>query len=265
MRSLLQSVAVTILSLILGACATAPAMPSAPERQALAPTGKLRVGLFTGQPVHSVRDPATGEYRGIAIDLGREMARRLGVPMEIVPYGKLPEFLGSAPSGQWDIAFGGIVPERRKDFEFGPPYARMELGYLVGGKTAIRTMAGIDEPGVRVAVPQRGAADTYLSKSLRRATLVRTPAVKDAVDLVRKGEVEAMAAVKTFLYPVSDRLAGSRVLDGMIAAEDVTIAVVPGNAAGAAFVRRFIEDAKASGLVRAAMDKARVRGLIAVP
>lgn len=198
MRSLLWCVAVTIVSLFLGACATAPATPSAPERQALTPTGKLRVGLFTGQPVHSVRDPATGEY-------------------------------------------------------------------LVGGKTSIRTMAELDQPGVRIAVPQRGAADTYLSKSLRQATLVRTPAVQDAVDLVRKGEVEAMAAVKTFLYPVSDRLAGSRVLDGMIAAEDVTIAVAPGNAAGAAFVRRFIEDAKASGLVRAAMDKARVRGLIAVP
>ena len=265
MRTGTLSCVLTIAALFLGACATAPVSPTAAEKQALAPTGKLRAAVFAGQPVHSVRDPATGEYRGIAVDLGNEMAQRLGVPFELVPYRTVPEFVASVQSGQWDIAFSGIVADRRKDLEFGPPYARVELGYLVGSASSLRSAGEVDRAGVRVAVLEKGVSDVVLTRTLKHATLLRTSAMNDSVEAVRNGKADAMAAAKTFLFPASDRVPGSRIVDGMFDAEEITIAVKKGNQAGAEFVRRFLEEAKAKGVVRQAMDKARIRGLSEAP
>ena len=70
-----------LLGLLLGGCASVETAPTQEERQALAPTGKLRMGLVANEPVFATKDPRSGELRGAGIDLGSELARRLGVPM----------------------------------------------------------------------------------------------------------------------------------------------------------------------------------------
>jgi len=121
---------VVVLGVLLNGCAGVQPAPTQEERKALAPTGKLRAGMLA-QPMHATKDPTSGEFKGLAIDLGNELARRLGVPLEIVAYRTVVEIVGSAQSDQWDIIFLGIGPERARSVDFSAPYAQIEMGYLV--------------------------------------------------------------------------------------------------------------------------------------
>lgn len=257
--------AVAILGLLLNGCAGTPTGPTQAEKQALAPTGKLRAGMLANNPVHMEKDPVTGKARGVALDIGNELARRLGVPLEVVTHRTLPELINSAKTGQSDIIFVGIVPARAKIVDFSPAFAQVEMGYLVAKGSTISSIAEIDRPDVRIAVQQKGGADVLLTSTLKSATLVRVSTIADALELVRSGNADALAGIKTFLFPASDKVPGSRVLDGHIAIEKIGIGVPKGREPSAAYVRKFVEQAKAQGFVKATIEKAGVRGLMAAP
>src|SRR5829696_7993767 len=76
----------------------------ADARRELAPTGALRFGLLTANATVASQDAATGELRGVGVDLGREVARRLGVPFEPVAYGDAPAVVAGLRAGQVDAA-----------------------------------------------------------------------------------------------------------------------------------------------------------------
>lgn len=256
---------VLIAGLLFTGCAAVQTPPTVEERQALAPTGKLRAAIIQPGPVYAAKDPESGQLKGVAVDLASEMARRLGVPLEVVTYRNAVEILGSAHSNQWDIVFLGILPERAKIVDYSTPYARVEVGYLVGEDAGISDISQVDRPGVRIAVLQKAAADTFLTATIKAATLVRTATIADSVEMVRSGRAHAMAAVKTYLYPTADKLPGSRVLEGSIDSEDIGVGVPKGKALSASYVRKFVDEAKSGGLVKAAIERAGVRGLLAAP
>jgi polar amino acid transport system substrate-binding protein len=253
------------LGLLLSGCAGIKRAPAPEVTQALAPAGKLRAGLLSNNPVHATKDPISGELKGVAIDLGNELARRLGVQLEVVTYRTAAEIVNSAPSGQWDIVFLGIVPERAKTMDFSAPYAQIEMGYLVPKDSSISTVSEVDRAGIRIAVQEKGAADVLLTPTIKHAALVRGSTFPDGIGMLRSGTVDAIAGIKTFLFPASDQLPGSRVLDGRIAVEEIGIGVPKGRDVSAAYVRKFIDEAKSTGLVKAAIDRAKVRGLAAAP
>jgi len=238
--------------------------PTEGERNALAPTGKLRAAILIANPVYASKDASSGELRGTGIDLGTEMARRIGVPFETVVYTSPGALLSSTTSGQWDITFFGIPPGQQR-MELSPPYMRVEMGYLVPKDSRISAITEVDQPGIRIAVQEKGGADGLLTPALKRATLVRRPTVAEATEALRSGDADALAAIKTYLIPTSQRLSGSRVLDGRIAVEEFGIGVPKGQVVGATYVRRFIEQVKKEGLVKAAIEKAGIGGLDAVP
>src|SRR5687767_6973635 len=132
---------IATIGVLFGGCADIQTVSTENERQALAPTGKLRIGLLADNPVTATRDPASGEMKGVAIDLGRELARRIGVPLEVVTYPTVVALIDSEKSGQWDITFIGINPERAKSIDFSATYAEVEMGYLVRKGSAISTMS----------------------------------------------------------------------------------------------------------------------------
>lgn len=261
----IKLIAAAILGFILIGCAGMPMGPTQAEKQAVAPSGKLRAGMLANNPVHAVKDPSTGELKGVAFDIANELARRLGVPLEVVTYETLPKLINSAETGQSDVIFVGIVPARAKIVDFSPPFAQVEMGYLVAKGAPISNISEVDRPKVRIAVQQTGAADVLLTSTLKSATLVRSPTISDAVELVRSGNADALAGIKTFLFPASDKLPGSRVLDGHIAVEDLGIGVPKGRELSAAYVRKFVDETKSQGFVKAAVDKSVVRGLMAAP
>src|SRR3990172_4510051 len=165
-------------------------------RSELAPTGKLRVGINLGNFLLTATDPATGEYRGIAVDLGRELGRRLGVPVEIIGYPSPGALADAARSGVWDVGFLGAEPQRANEIDFTAAYVEIEATYLVPPGSPLKTIADVDREGVRIAVPEKSAYELYLTRSLKHAELARTKGGDAAFKLFIGDKLDARAALK---------------------------------------------------------------------
>lgn len=251
--------------LLLVGCASINTAPTAEERQALTPMGKLRVGFLLNNPNHATRDPVTGEQRGVSIDVGKELARRLGVAFEGVGYSSIPALEASAQSGQWDILVFGANPARAKLMDFSPAFMEVEVGYLVPARSSISALSDVDKPGIRIAVQEKGAVDAHLSASLKSAVLLRAPIGTDPAELVRSGKADTFASLKPFLFRASEKMPDSRVLEGRIFAERIAIAVPKGRDVNMAYVRKFVEDVKSSGFVKDSIGRAGLRGVVVAP
>ena len=250
--------------ILLASCATmTPITPAV--RADLAPTGKLRAGINYTNVILAAKDKATGESRGVAIDLAREVAQRLGVPVEIVAYDSVGAMVDAAKTGAWDIAFLGSEPAREAVISFTAAYLEIEATYLVPGPSSLRAAADVDRDGVRVAAPARANYELFLSRSLKHARLVSAPNGDAAFDLLVKGQVDALAGLTQGLIGLAEKLPGSRMLDGRFMAVQQSIGVPKGRDAGLAHLRGVVEDAKASGLVARAIEKTGARGVSVAP
>jgi polar amino acid transport system substrate-binding protein len=254
-----------IVGMILVGCAGPQTGPSPEAKLALTPTGKLRVA-FVSTSIYVARDPASGEQRGVAIDLGQELARRLGVPFSPVVISNVSALIGAAKAGDFDVAFMGFNAERATAVDFAAPYMEVELGYLVGAGAPIAGIADVDKSGVRVDVLEKGGSDLELSRTLKNAVLVRAASAAELYSLPGAGKADVIAATKTALFIEADKLPGSRVLEGRFLVEPIGAGVPKGrNAAAAAYVGDFVEQAKADGLVRSAIERAGLRGVVVAP
>ena len=254
-----------ILGLLLTGCAGISTAPTPEARQALAPTGKLRVALQLGNPLNVIRDAASGEMKGVAFDLGNELARRIGVPFEPVLYPSVGAVLDGGKSGAWDVAFVGFSPARAKEWDFTALHLEVEFGYLVPGGSSISTMADMNRPGIRVAVQEKSGPDSFFSRTLKNAVVIRAPSNPGALEALKSGRADVMGSIKPILFELSNQLPGSRVLDGRPGIDPHAMAVPKGRNVGIAYARRFIEEAKSEGLVKAAIERAGLRGVIVAP
>ncbi|NPC54117.1 transporter substrate-binding domain-containing protein [Caenimonas soli] len=250
------------LGFLLSGCAGISTAPSPEERQALAPAGKLRVALQLGSPHNVVRDPVSGELKGVAFDLGKELARRMGVPFEPVMYPSVGALLDSGKTGAWDVAFVGFSPARAQEWDFAPRHLEIEFGYLVPGGSSISTIADVDKPGIRVAVQERSQPDVFLSRTLKNATVVRAPSLAGTLETVKSGRADAIFSIKPSLFEASSQLPGSVVLDGRAGLDPHAMAMPKGRNRGLAYARGFVESAKSEGLVKAAIERAGIRGAV---
>jgi polar amino acid transport system substrate-binding protein len=252
---------------LLAAAAGAPAAepPSSAALRDLAPTGKLRVTFIVSNPVHVVRD-ASGEFRGPAIDLGRELAKRLGVAFEPVGHPRAEDIVTSAKAGGWDVAFLAFDPARSAEVDFSPAYLEAHNGYLASAASAIASPAEADRSGVRIGVGQRDAVDLHLTRTLKHAELVRnTGGTPGALELIRSGKVDLYAANRQRLEELAAKLPGTRILEGSVLAVQQSMALPKGRDAGLAFVATFVAGAKASGLVAQSIARAGLRGVTVAP
>ena len=254
-----------ILGLVLIGCASIRTPPTPEARQALAPTGKLRVGLQLGSPHNVIRDSGSGEMKGVGFDLGKELARRKGVPFEPVLYPSVAALLDGGKAGAWDVAFVGFSPARATEWDFTARHLEIEFGYLVPGGSSISTMADVDRPGIRVAVQERSQPDIFLSRTVKNAVVVRAPSLAGTVEMLKSGRADAIFSIKPSLFEISNQLAGSRVLEGRPGIDPHAMAMPKGRDLGVAYARKFVEDAKSEGLVKAAIERAGIRGAVVAP
>lgn len=254
-----------VVGLLLSGCAGIQTAPTQEERQALAPTGKLRVAFLSTSPLYAKKDAASGELKGVAVDLGKELARRIGVPFEAVGYFSISAQLAGAKSGEWDVAMMAINAQRALIVDFTAPYMEVEFSYLVPGGSSMSTLSDVDKPGVRIGVVQKGGPDVGLSRTLQSATLFRVPTLADMSEALKTGRADALAASKASLLSMSAKIPGSRVLEGRFSTTGIGMAVPKGRTAAAAYVRKFVEEAKSEGLVKDAIERAELRGVIVAP
>lgn len=193
-----------ILALLLTSCAGITTAPTPQERQALAPTGKLRVGLQLGSPHNVIRDSGSGEMKGVGFDLGKELARRLGVPFEPVLYSAVGSLLEGGKSGAWNVAFVEFSPTRAKKWDFTALHLEVEFGYLVPEGSSIATIADVDQPGVRIAVQQNSQPAIFLSRTLKTAMMVEASSLACQLEGLKSGKADAIFSIKPSLFEVAN-------------------------------------------------------------
>jgi len=249
----------------LNGCASTQSVPPA-ARSELITTEKLRVGLILSNQVLVTRDPQTAELRGVTVALGKSLAKRLGAPFEPVGYPNPAALVQSFGRNEWDIAFLAIDPVRARDVDFSPPYMVVDNTYLVPAGSKVRTVEIADQPGVKIAVPERSAPDLFLSRTLKAAEIIRVSGGADAaIEVLRSGRADAHAENAHMLSLYSDRLPGSRVLEGKYTLIQHAVATPKGRSAAAEYVRQFIEESKRDGTIRDAIAQAGLRRTAVAP
>lgn len=220
-----------------------------------APTGTLRAGINHSNPILATRDPQTGELKGIAVDIARELGRRLNVPVTLVPFDAAGKMTDTARSNVWDIAFLGIDPARAQDIDYSAAYVELEGTYLVPADSPLRTIADVDREGIRISVTTKSAYDLFLTRAIQHAKIVRAPSTPESISDFATQKLDALAAPRTALVPVAARFPGSRILEGHFMTIPQAAGIPKGRPAAARYLRTFIEEMKASGFVADALKR----------
>jgi len=234
----------------------------------LIPTGKLRVAIAVApapSALYAVKDSDTGKFRGVTVELGAALARKLGVPAEFLPHLASGEIQNSAASGKWDVTFMPVDDERKQFVDFGNAYHLLQSTYLVAPGCRIVSVAEVNNASVRVG----GAANTATFRAALRtaphATFVSLPGVDAAIKAMQAGEIDAIALSRESLTGVAMKIPGARVLDGGFLNSSTAVAVPKGKPEALAYVSQFIEEAKAAGLVRRAFDAMNLKNSLVAP
>jgi polar amino acid transport system substrate-binding protein len=252
--------AIVLLTIIgFASSGNAQAISSA-ARSELAPMGKLRVGINFGNAILATKD-ASGNPGGIAVDLARELAVRVGVPIEIVSYDAAGRMADGAKAGSWDVAFLASDPDRAGEISFTAPYLEVDTTYLVPPGSRLKTLADVDQPGIRIAVSDKSAYDLFLTRTLKRAELVRAPGPQASFDLFFANKLDALAALRPILVDLAGKHPGTRVLDGSFTVVQQAIGTPRGRDTAAKYLGEFIADIKASGLLAKTVEKNGIRGV----
>jgi polar amino acid transport system substrate-binding protein len=227
----------------------------------LAPTGALRAAInLSNFLLVTGRSPA-GDPTGVAPDMAAEIAKRLGVPLKLVPFKSPGELADAAETNVWDIGLIGAEPKRAEKIAFTNAYVEIEATYLVPAGSSLKTIADVDRKGVRIAVSARSAYDLWLERNIKNAELKRAQGIDASYQLFVDEKLDALAGLKPRLLSDVEKLPGSRIIDGRFTAVQQAIGTARRNAAGSKFLQSFVEEAKASGLVARLIEKHKVRGL----
>jgi polar amino acid transport system substrate-binding protein len=221
----------------------------------LAPTGTLRAAINYNNPLLARRSADSRELSGLAVDLSRELARRVGLPLQIIPFDAAGKITASAQDNVWDVGYLAIDPRRANDIEFTAAHVELEGTYLVPPGSSLQRIEDVDRAGVRVAVTAESAYDLFLTRKLTHAQIVRAVNTPKSFELLVEQQLDAVAAVRTALVTAARQLPGSRVLSGHFMTIPQAAGVPKGRQAAARLVREFIEEMKASGFVANTLKK----------
>ena len=263
MRSSRTFASIAVFLVILAGCSTLPPVPPA-ARAELAPKGKLRVGLIMSNQVLVSKDARTGEIGGVTVDLGKALAQRLGVPFEAVQYPNPVALVKSFSDDEWDVAFLAYDPVRAQEVTFSPPYMEVDNSYLVLANSKVSSVDDADSPDVTIAVPEKSAPDLYLSRTLKTAKVLRLPGgIEAGIKALTEGQADAYAENAHMLSLYAEQVPGARVLEGRYTIIRHAIATHRGKAAASDYVKAFVADVKADGMVpesirRAGLQRTRV-------
>ncbi|WP_440411871.1 transporter substrate-binding domain-containing protein [Neorhizobium petrolearium] len=225
----------------------------------LTPTGSLRIGIVAApapSALFAVFDAESQAYRGVTVDIGNALAARLGIAAQIANFPNSGACTDAVENETVDVSFMPVDDERRRCVAFGPIYYVLESTYLVTASSGITTLEEVDREGVRVVGIVNTTTIRSATRSLKTAVPEAVETIAEAVDRLLQGKAEALALSRDAFRTLLAKLPGARVLDGGFQQTGIAIAVAHGKPSALAFVSAFLEEAKASGLVRKALDDA---------
>lgn len=230
----------------------------------LAPQGVLRAGINMSNFLLVTGRTPEGEPDGVSPDMARAIAAQLGVPVKLVPFPKPGLLADAVDDGLWNIGLIGAEPARAQKIAFTAAYCEIEATYLVPGGSPITTIAEVDRPSHRIAVTARSAYDLWLERNIKHADLVRVENQSAAIERLIKDKLDALAGLRPGLVKDIEKVPGARILDGQFTAVQQAVGTQRKNTAGTAFLRTFVEEAKASGLVAKLIERHGVVGRLSV-
>ena len=233
-------------------------------RAELAPTGVLRAGINMSNFLLVTGSTPNGDPDGVSPDIAREVAARLGVAVAFVPFKTPGELADAAVEDLWDIGNIGAEPERAKAIAFSAAYVEIEATYMVPAGSPIQSIGEVDREGVRIAVSARSAYELWLSDNIKHAQLIMAQGLGGSFDTFVEQKLDALAGLRPRLVDDLKNLPGARILDGRFTAVQQAIGTKPDRVAGAAFLRDFVEEVKASGFVASLIEKHGVTGRLTV-
>jgi polar amino acid transport system substrate-binding protein len=228
-------------------------------RSEFAPTGTLRVGLNMSNFLLTRTD--AGKPAGVAHDLGLELGRRLGIPVEFVPHPNPGALADAANKNVWDVGFLGAEPARANEIDFTAAYVEIDSTYLVPPGSTLKHADEVDRKGVRIIVPERAAYELYLSRTIKNAELIKEKGGDASFQRFVDEKFDALAGLKPRLISDQVKMPGSKIVEGRFTAVQQAAGVPKGRTAAAKYLSSFIEDVKASGLVAKAIKDNKVVGL----
>jgi polar amino acid transport system substrate-binding protein len=264
MRSLVR---LAMLAAALAAAGIAAADDGAAVKE-LTPTGKLRVAIAVGptpSALYTVKGDSPGTYRGVTITLAGALAKKLGVPLEFVPFLGTGEIQAAAASGTWDVAFMPVDETRKRFVDFGAPYHLLQSTYLIAAGAEVKTVADANKAGVRIAGVDGTATFRASNAASPNATHISLKGVDEAVALMKAGKADAIALSREALTGLAAQIPGSHILDGGFLNSTTAVAVPKNKPEALRYVTAFIEASKASGLVRHALDDMGLKGSQVAP
>lgn len=224
--------------------------------QELAPTGKLRVAIAVAPSPSAQFAIKEGDtYRGVAVRLGTALAEKMSVPLEIVPHQSSGEIQNSADGARWDVAFLPVDEERKKLVDFGNAYHLLQSTFLVAPGSAIASVQEADTMGVSIGGVANTATFRAAKRATRKATHIDFASVDATSAAMKEGRIQAIALSRESLTGLAGKIPGSRVLDDAFLNSSTAVCIPKGRPAALAYVSDFIEEVKASGLVRQALDE----------
>lgn len=238
-------------------------MSDAPKE--LAPSGTLRVGINLGNPVIAQKDAASGELRGVGPALGRELAKRAGVPVAFTSYETAGKLADAVKRDEWDVAFLAIDPARAVDIGFTEAYVLIEGTYMVPEGSPIRQVEEVDQAGRRIAVGLKTAYDLHLTREIRKAELVRSDSSRAAIAQYLAGGADVVAGVRQPLAAAARANPGHRVLPDSFMVIRQASGVPKARAAAQSYLAEFIVAAKKSGLVDSALRESGIVDVTVAP
>ena len=231
----------------------------------LAPTGVLRAGINLSNFLLVTGKSPAGDPEGVAPDMAGEIAKRLGVPLKLVPFKTPGELADMAGKNAWDIGLIGAEPQRAETIAFTPAYVEIEATYLVPAGSPLKAIPEVDRTGVRIAVTGRSAYGLWLDRNIKQATLIRSDTLDSAYEQFVRDKLDALAGLRPRLLSDVKKLPGARILEGQFTAVQQAIGTARKNSAAAAYLRDFVEEAKRSGFVAGLIARHKVVGLSVAP
>jgi len=252
-----------IAGLVLGASMMLAVPAGAdPLKDEIAPTGKLRVGIgisAAGGAYWSIKNEA-GAYSGVPVDLGREMAAQLGVPVEYVAYANSGQITDAASNGAWDVTFLPKDAERETRMSFGPIYEVADATYIVKAGSTVANFRELDQPGVKVAAVNGTTTMRGAIAHLKNASVTGYQTYDEIFGLLKSGDVDAFALSRDQLNALAQKIPGTRVLDETFKQTVTAVAVPLNHPLALAFVTKFMSEAASNGSLRNAYDNNGMKG-----